>query len=315
LRHRRLEHTLDAVWRPPILLAPILPPPDDQAVAAILDGVSRTTGASGCVLRLRLLPSGPEASYRFGQPGSRPQLVVRLEPGDSFRGEFKLYGAGAGPAASPAALECIRPLLEGALLALIERNTASRQIDILMQILGVTEEANLLLDAGGEILFANARGEELLSLHTQRPHAQLAGGGRPAPLLSLIAAEMARLHESNERVRHQILTTGDGEKWRLEIVALSGLGTPGCSLVVLTQIRMPDAAEIRRRFAGFQVSRREAEVLAIALRGKRAGEIADQLGITEYTVKDHLKHAYAKLGITSRGQLLSRLAVAVPGSS
>ncbi len=303
------------MWRPPILLAPVLPPPDDPAVAAILDGLSRTTGASGCVLKLRLLPDGPEASYRSGQPGSRPQLVMLLEAQQSFRGEFKLYGAGDGPAASPTALECLRPVLEGALLALIERNTASHQIDILMQILGVTEEANLLMDARGEILFANARGEELLSLHTQRPQAQLATDGRAAPLHSLIVAEMTRLRESRERVHRQILTTGDGGRWRLEIVALSGLGSAGCSLVVLTPIGMPGAEEIRKRFVDSQISRREAEVLAFVLQGKKAFEIADQLGITEYTVKDHLKHAYAKLGITSRGQLLSRLAVAVPGAS
>lgn len=303
------------MWRPPILLAPILPPPDDPAVAAILDGLSRTTGASGCVLKLQLLPDGPEASYLFGQPGARPQLVVLLEAQERFRGEFKLYGAGAGPAASPTALECLRPVLEGALLALIERNTASHQIDILMQILGVTEEANLLIDARGEILFANARGEELLSLHTKRPQAQLANNGKPAPLLSLIVAEMARLLESRERVRHQTVTTGDGGRWHLEIVALSGLGSAGCSLVVLTPIRMPGAEEIRKRLAESQISRREAEVLAFVLHGKKACEIAEQLGITEYTVKDHLKHAYAKLHITSRGQLLSRLTVAVPGAS
>jgi DNA-binding CsgD family transcriptional regulator len=303
------------VWRPPILLAPILPPPDDLAVAAILDGLSRTTGASGCVLKLHLLPDGPEATYRLGQPGSRPQLVVPVEPQEGFRGEFKLYGAGAGPAASPAALECLRPVLEGALLALIERSTASHQIDILLQILGVTEEANLLMDARGEVLFANARGAELLSLHKQRSQAQLASDGQPTPLQSLIVAEMTRLRDSRERVRRQILTTDDGSRWRLEIVALSGLGSVGCSLVVLTPIRLPGAEEIRKRFADSQISRREAEVLAFVLHGKKAFEIADQLGITEYTVKDHLKHAYAKLGITSRGQLLSRLAVAVPGTT
>ena len=108
---------------------------------------------------------------------------------------------------------------------------------------------------------------------------------------------MARLRETRERVRHQILTTGDGGRWRLEIVALSGLGSPGCSLVVLTPIRMPGAEEIRKRFAESQISRRGAEVLASALGGKKACEIADQLGIR------------------SRGQLLSRLAVAVPGAS
>jgi len=284
-------------------------------VAAILDGLSRATGASGCKLSLALLPQGPEASYRFGQPGSRPPLVVRLEAHETFRGVCQLYGAGAGPAASPAAVESLRPVLEGAFLALIERNNASHQIDILMQILGVTEEANLLMDARGEILFANARGEELLALHTQKPEAHIANNGRPAPLLSLIVAEMSRLRESKERVWRQIVTTGDGGKWRLEIVALSGLGGAGYSLVVLTPARLPGSDEIRRRLADFQISRREAEVLAFVLRGHKACEIAGHLGITEYTVKDHLKHAYAKLGISSRGQLLSRLAVAVPGSS
>lgn len=296
-------------------MAPVLPPPEDPAVAAILDGLSRATGASACVLRLQLLPSGPEARYRFGQPGTRPPLVVRLETHENFRGVCELHGAGAGPAASPAALDSLRPVLEGALLALIERNNASRQIDILMQILGVTEEANLLMDARGEILFANARGEELLSLHTQRPEARLANNGRPAPLLSLIVAEMSRLRESRERVRRQVVTTGDGGQWRLEIVALSGLGGTGYSLVVLTPAQLPGADDIRLRLGDYRLSRREAQVLALVLRGLKAGEIATRLGITEYTVKDHMKHAYAKLGITSRGQLLSRLAVAVPGAS
>jgi DNA-binding CsgD family transcriptional regulator len=283
-------------------------------VGTILEGLSRATGASGCVLTLQLLPHGPAAKYEFGQPGTGPPLVLLLETHETFRGSCQLYGAGTGPIASPAALECLRPMLEGALLARIERNTASQQIDILMQILGVAEEANLLMDASGEILFANARGEELLSLHTERPQARLANNGPPAPLLSLIVEEMGRLKESRKRMRHQVVTTGDGERWRLEIVALSGLGELASFLVVLTPIRIPGADELRKNFAEFHISRREAEVLAHVLTGKKACEIAGQLGITEYTVKDHLKHAYAKLGISSRGQLLSRLALAVPST-
>ncbi|MGD1147457.1 MAG: helix-turn-helix transcriptional regulator [Thermoanaerobaculaceae bacterium] len=303
------------MWRPPILLTQSMPPTDDPAVAAILHGLARATGARGCMLSLQLLPDGPRATYGYGQDGPHAPLVIRLETAESFRGAFKLYGAGTGPAASPSALECMRPVLEGAVLALIERNNASHQIDILMQILGAQEEANLLMDATGEILFANTRGEEILSLHTEQPQAQLASDCRPAPLLSLIVAEIASLRESGDRVRRQAVTTGDGGRWRLEIVALSGLGSIGYSLVVLTPIRLPDSEEIRRRLTGAQISRREADVLASVLKGHKAGEIAGLLGITEYTVKDHLKHAYAKLGITSRGQLLSRLAVAVPGAT
>ncbi len=303
------------MWRPPILLAQTLPPADDAAVAAILGGLVQATGAQGCVLAIQLIPDGPKATYRLGHESAGPRLVMRLEPGDTVRGQVRLYGAGAGPAASPTALECLRPVLEGAVLALVDRNTASHQIDILIRILGAQDEANLLLDATGEILFANARGEELLSLHTEQPEARLANEGRPAPLLSLVVAEIARLRESPEGVRRQSLTTGDGGRWRLDVLALTGLGASAYYLVVLAPVRLLDAREIRRRFEDVQISRREAEVLASVLKGHKAGEIAGQLGITEYTVKDHLKHAYAKLGIKSRGQLVSRLATATPGAS
>jgi DNA-binding CsgD family transcriptional regulator len=293
------------------LLAPTLPAVDDPAVGAILAGLSRATGASGCVLSVQLLPAGPCATYRHGTVGGNAPMVLRLEPADYFRASVECTGAGWGPAASPAALEAMRPVLEGALLALIERNTASRQVEILTQILGVAEEAHLLMDAQGEILFANPRGEEVLSQHTLQPQARLHGDGRPAPLLHLITDEIEGLRRSNELSRRLVVTTGDGNRWRLEIVALSGLGAAGYSLVVLTPLRLPGAGEIRKRLAEFQISPREADVLAYVLAGQKACQIAEQLGITEYTVKDHLKHAYAKLGISSRGQLLARLAVGI----
>ena len=80
-------------------------------------------------------------------------------------------------------------------------------------------------------------------------------------------------------------------------------------LVALSPVRLPAAGDLYQRLARDLVSHREAEVLALVLEGHKASEIATRLGITEYTVKDHLKHAYAKLGIRSRNQLPSRLAL------
>jgi DNA-binding CsgD family transcriptional regulator len=52
---------------------------------------------------------------------------------------------------------------------------------------------------------------------------------------------------------------------------------------------------------------REAEVARLILRGLSTGEIADGLHITPYTVQDHLKAVFDKVGVRSRGELAVRL--------
>lgn len=51
------------------------------------------------------------------------------------------------------------------------------------------------------------------------------------------------------------------------------------------------------------LTRRERDVTRLVVAGKRNRGIAAQLGISEGTVKMHLHHVYAKLGIESRTQL------------
>ncbi len=66
-------------------------------------------------------------------------------------------------------------------------------------------------------------------------------------------------------------------------------------------------AELCRHLSALGLSAREAEVVTALLRGLRNAEIARALFITEWTVKDHLKHVFAKLGVRSRGGLLKTL--------
>jgi DNA-binding CsgD family transcriptional regulator len=51
----------------------------------------------------------------------------------------------------------------------------------------------------------------------------------------------------------------------------------------------------------------EQRVVDLLARGLSNREIADQLFVSVYTVETHLSHAYAKLGVSSRGQLVHRL--------
>lgn len=298
--------------RPPVLLSPVLPPAKDPAVTLLLHGLCRATGAHGSTLTLST-PTGDSTTYVFGELQG-PRLVLQLQLADRLGAACALYGAGDGPAASPAALEAIQPLLQGALQALAERSNAFVQVDVLSQILGVRSDANLLMGPDGEILWANARGEDALARHTQRPQANLDGDTQAAPLLDLVVEHMRELWRSGERARRRVLTAWGGERWSIDLVALPGLQKQGCCLVALAPVRLPAADDLHQRLARNLISHREAEVLALVLEGHKASEIAPRLGITEYTVKDHLKHAYVKLGIRSRNQLLSRLALGSTGS-
>ena len=55
---------------------------------------------------------------------------------------------------------------------------------------------------------------------------------------------------------------------------------------------------------GKGLTNREVDVSELASRGLSNKEVANQLFITEKTVKFHLTHIYAKLKIKSRAQLI-----------
>jgi DNA-binding NarL/FixJ family response regulator len=54
------------------------------------------------------------------------------------------------------------------------------------------------------------------------------------------------------------------------------------------------------------LSRREHEVLQLLARGNSNREIADALTITSHTVKIHVEHILAKLGVSDRTQAAVR---------
>lgn len=66
--------------------------------------------------------------------------------------------------------------------------------------------------------------------------------------------------------------------------------------------------EIAQVMAGaYGLTPREAEVTRLVATGCSNEEIGRLLFVSRYTVEDHLKKCYAKLGVRSRGELVSRL--------
>ena len=57
----------------------------------------------------------------------------------------------------------------------------------------------------------------------------------------------------------------------------------------------------------YKITDREANIIQAVIAGRTNHEIADELGITERTVKSHMTHTFNKLNVTSRVQLLIKL--------
>ena len=69
----------------------------------------------------------------------------------------------------------------------------------------------------------------------------------------------------------------------------------------------PDYACIQAGLKHYDLSSRQEEIALLAARGHSNRQIAEKLFITEYTVKDHLKEIFQKIGINSRSELCPKI--------
>lgn len=80
---------------------------------------------------------------------------------------------------------------------------------------------------------------------------------------------------------------------------------PGTVAVTLAPAGAGELEPLRLALHG--LTPREREVARLLTRGATNEEIAQKLFISRYTVKDHAKAVYAKLGVTSRAGLTAKL--------
>jgi DNA-binding CsgD family transcriptional regulator len=88
------------------------------------------------------------------------------------------------------------------------------------------------------------------------------------------------------------------------VTELDELGSPGWAEEARSELARVGA---RRPAAAGRLTPTEQRVVDLAAAGLSNKEIARTLVVTVNTVETHLSHAYAKLGVRSRGQLAARL--------
>jgi DNA-binding CsgD family transcriptional regulator len=75
--------------------------------------------------------------------------------------------------------------------------------------------------------------------------------------------------------------------------------------VVISPAHEPEVADLIAQ--AYRLTPREWEVTRLTMRGLSTQEMAAALGVTSYTVQDHLKSVFDKVGVRSRRELVAQL--------
>lgn len=168
--------------------------------------------------------------------------------------------------------------------------------------------ASLWLSQNGELQFATPAGRQWLA-QLQAPDMP----GRARTILAGLAVKVATAIASSapgSMPRPVCLRArGRGGQWiGLYGEPVTGPGGQEQGISVVIGPARP-AVVLPMLAAAYGLTAREQEVIRSVLTGQSTRQISASLGISGYTVQDHLKAIFAKVGVSSRGELAHRLAL------
>ncbi|MGW0025523.1 helix-turn-helix transcriptional regulator [Rhodococcus sp. NPDC003383] len=129
------------------------------------------------------------------------------------------------------------------------------------------------------------------------------GGDSRIRMMPAVAAAV-RFRNSGDAVVTR-MRTADGEWLVLRAGRLDGRGAAGRVVVTLEPAHPAQIVALVTDL--YRLTAREAEVLGHVLACETRAEIGQRMFISPYTVQDHLKSIYAKLGVNSRQELVAHL--------
>jgi DNA-binding CsgD family transcriptional regulator len=288
-----------------IVLPPGVSGGDDLGERRVFELFAVAAGARWAELEIRSKRSKGHRTLTFGT-AEPPTFTAELAIDDDTTGGLAFAG-------DTPPTKRVLGLLTDSLERELHRLRLLAESTLLRSALNATTAAVLVFGPSGTILYANRKADELISKQTEDELTADVDGRRPQPLFEILCAKVGELLDDPDgRAWRHRLELSDGSELSGELEALSteedGLGR--IVLAVLREISNSPNRRVEDFASHYRLSPREREVLLLLVQGLDTVALADRLGISPHTVRDHLKNVFRKTSNRSRSELLSALAVA-----
>jgi DNA-binding CsgD family transcriptional regulator len=133
---------------------------------------------------------------------------------------------------------------------------------------------------------------------------ELDADGTVPPVVAAVAGH-ARLAATGQIPDHRIARARVRARTGRWLVVRGSALTDGQVAVMIEPARPHELAPLMADAYG--LSERERDVTELVARGLQTGAIADRLHLSPWTVQDHLKAIFEKVGVVTRGELVARV--------
>ena len=168
----------------------------------------------------------------------------------------------------------------------------------------------LVLDGWGTVVQHNPAAERRLRELGDLGTGWQQGEGLPAPIWTVLGALKRALNPETDRDLNSspyLQVRARSGRWlTLQASRTEPNHTRPAEAVVVIASAGPKEV-LRLTAMGYGLSPREQEVVGLAVRGASTKQISRVLYISEYTVKDHLKNIFGKVGVRDRRALVKQL--------
>ena len=191
-------------------------------------------------------------------------------------------------------IRCIAPVLASA-YGRLTAQASDRRLDWLVNILAPAEfhDPIALLDAAGKIVFANPTGQAALASVLRCTSKR-----RPSAMPSWLVNQCDRAGRSEEL---SVLLEACGSAHSVRAVRVPGEYGGG---YLLRMSPCGSRNTLEGELSAYRLSCREIDVTEIAAKGLSTKQIANEMSLSRFTVQDHLKSIYRKLGVNNRAALM-----------